>query len=129
MDWTRPCSSPRSSGRRAGRVSGGPAAWWRSPTDALSRPGESGSRIVLSGRGLLPSALQLPVRDGTRLLGRVDFAWPEHRTLGEFDGRVKYGRLLRPGDDVTEVVYREKLREDLLRDLGWQVVRWTWPDL
>ena len=91
--------------------------------------GESVSRVVLSERGLLPSDLQLPVRDGARLLGRVDFAWPEHRTLGEFDGRVKYGRLLRPGEDVTEVVYREKLREDLLRDLGWQVVRWTWADL
>jgi hypothetical protein len=27
------------------------------------------------------------------------------------------------------VVWREKRREDALRDLGWQVVRWTWADL
>lgn len=73
--------------------------------------------------------LQLPVLDGRRLVGRVDFAWPEHRTIAELDGRVKYGRLLGPGDDPGEVVFREKLREDLLRDLGWEVVRWVWADL
>jgi hypothetical protein len=49
--------------------------------------------------------------------------------LGEFDGRVKYGRLLKPGQSIEEVVYREKLREDALRDLGWRVIRWTWVDL
>jgi hypothetical protein len=27
------------------------------------------------------------------------------------------------------VVYAEKIREDALRDLGWQVVRWTYADL
>ena len=42
---------------------------------------------------------------------------------------MKYGRLLKEDEDVREVVYREKVREDLLRDLGWQLVRWTWPDL
>lgn len=91
--------------------------------------GESVSRVVLSELGLMPDELQLPVLDGVRVAGRVDFAWLEHRTVGEFDGRVKYGRLLEEDEDVREVVYREKLREDLLRDLGWQVVRWTWADL
>jgi hypothetical protein len=92
-------------------------------------PGESVSRVVLAELGLLPTDLQLPVAAGTRLVGRVDFAWPEHKTLAEFDGRVKYGRLLKPGDDAGEAVWREKVREDLLRDLGWQVVRWIWSDL
>jgi len=91
--------------------------------------GESVSRVVLAELGLLPTDLQLPVVAGTRLVGRVDFAWPEHKTLAEFDGRVKYGRLLEPGDDAGEAVWREKVREDLLRDLGWQVVRWIWSDL
>jgi hypothetical protein len=27
------------------------------------------------------------------------------------------------------VIFDEKLREDALRDLGLQVVRWIWPDL
>ena len=27
------------------------------------------------------------------------------------------------------MIFDEKLREDALRDLGLQVVRWIWPDL
>ena len=87
------------------------------------------SRVLLADQGLLPTELQLVVHGQDGPLGRVDFAWPEHRTLAEFDGRIKYGRLLRPGEDVGEAVFREKHREDLLRDLGWQVVRWIWADL
>ena len=64
-----------------------------------------------------------------RIVGRADFAWQGHSTLGEFDGRGKYGRLLKPGETTAGAVYREKLREDALRSLGWQVVRWTWNDL
>ena len=63
------------------------------------------------------------------MIGRGDFGWDEHRTIGEFDGRIKYGRLPRPGEAVEDVVYAEKLREDAIRDEGWQVVRWTWSDL
>ncbi|MGI3782613.1 MAG: hypothetical protein ACRYG2_17770 [Janthinobacterium lividum] len=91
--------------------------------------GESLSRVLLADWGVPSPELQLEVFDRSHLVGRVDFAWPELGVLGEFDGRVKYGRLLRAVDDVGEVVYREKLREDALRDLGWQVVRWTWPEL
>jgi len=64
-----------------------------------------------------------------RLIGRADFAWEEFHTLGEFDGKKKYGRLLKPGEAPDDAVYREKLREDALRGAGWQVVRWTWADL
>jgi hypothetical protein len=92
--------------------------------------GESASRVVLHELGLPPSDLQLEVLDDRgRLVGRCDFGWPEHRTVGEFDGRIKYGRLLRPGQTSEEIVYAEKRREDALRDLGWQVVRWNWADL
>jgi hypothetical protein len=27
------------------------------------------------------------------------------------------------------VIFEEKVREDAVRDLGLQVVRWLWPDL
>jgi hypothetical protein len=27
------------------------------------------------------------------------------------------------------VLFDEKRREDALRDLGWQIVRWLWADL
>jgi hypothetical protein len=92
--------------------------------------GESRSRVVLQQLGLFPSALQFEVRSphGT-LLARTDFAWEEERVVGEFDGRVKYGRLLRPGQDPGDAVFEEKRREDAIRDEGWGVVRWTWSDL
>ena len=92
--------------------------------------GESVSRVRCHEELLPPPTPQFEVYgpDG-ELIGRCDFGWEEQRTLGEFDGRVKYGRLLRPGETVEQAVYREKLREDALRDLGWQVVRWVWADL
>ncbi|WP_024796624.1 hypothetical protein [Tomitella biformata] len=93
-------------------------------------PGESRSRVILSQLGLPVFDLQFEVRDGRgNLVGRSDFALPGHQVLGEFDGKVKYGRYLRPGQTAGDAVFEEKRREDRLRDLGWQVVRWTWGDL
>lgn len=51
------------------------------------------------------------------------------RVAGEFDGKVKYGRLLQPGESAGDAVFREKRREDAVRDLGWQMVRWTWDEI
>ncbi len=91
--------------------------------------GESRSRVAIARAGLPAPVPQWEVTAAGVLVGRVDFGWPELRTVGEFDGRVKYGRLLRPGESPADAVYREKLREDALRaeDLG--VVRWGWADL
>ncbi len=92
--------------------------------------GESVSRVRLVQQGLPCPDLQREIYDADgNLVGRVDFCWDEERTVGEFDGKQKYGRLLRPGQKIEEVVYAEKVREDALRDLGWQVVRWLWRDL
>jgi hypothetical protein len=92
--------------------------------------GESRSRVSFLRTGLEPPVPQYNVFDRNgRIVGRADFGWQDHSTLGEFDGRAKYGRLLQPGETVAGAVYREKLREDALRSLGWQVVRWTWDDL
>lgn len=92
--------------------------------------GESRSRVVLARFGLPATELQHEVwsADGA-YLGRVDFWWPHCRTVGEFDGLVKYGRLLRPGQDPGDAVVAEKHREDALRDAGLQVVRWSWDEL
>jgi hypothetical protein len=92
--------------------------------------GESLSRVRLMEEGLPAPELQREIfgPDG-RLIARVDFCWEERRTIGEFDGKIKYGRLLRPGQRIENVIFDEKLREDTLRDLGWQIVRWLWPDL
>ena len=60
--------------------------------------GESFSRLRISRAGLPDPVLQFEVfADNGALIGRCDFAWPARRTLGEFDGRMKYGRLRRPG--------------------------------
>lgn len=92
--------------------------------------GESVSRVRIGELGLPTPVLQQEIHDafGT-LIGRVDFAWPDRRTVGEFDGRIKYQGFLRGGERPEDVVYAEKLREDALRDAGWQVVRWVWADL
>jgi hypothetical protein len=93
-------------------------------------PGESRSRVGFLISGISSPELQHEVyNDRGVLIGRTDFAWIELGTLGEFDGKTKYGRLLKPGESPDDAVYREKLREDALRGAGWQVVRWTWADL
>lgn len=64
------------------------------------------------------------------LIGITDWAWPEHNGLGEFDGRLKYGRALRPGQDPGAVVFAEKQREDRIREVtGMNMVRLVWSDL
>jgi hypothetical protein len=90
--------------------------------------GESRSRVAIARAGLPPPALQVPIRLGDAT-AYCDFGWPAQRTVGEFDGKVKYGRLLRPGQEPGDAVYAEKLREDAIRAEDWEVVRWTWADL
>jgi hypothetical protein len=95
-----------------------------------ANPGESFSRAVLIENGLAPSALQHAVHDGRGLIGYADFAWPEHWTLGEFDGRLKYAVPEGADPDAAgAVVWAEKQREDRFRNRGYEVVRWTWVDL
>ncbi len=93
--------------------------------------GESRSRWLCYKHGLPGPELQFEVHDQNgQLIGVTDFAWPEHKLLGEFDGKVKYGRLLRDGEDAGDAVFREKQREDRLREvLQWAMVRIVWSDL
>jgi hypothetical protein len=80
--------------------------------------------------GLAMPMLQFIVRDlAGNELGRSDYAWLGGRVLGEFDGLIKYGRLRRAGEAAGDVVVREKVREDRLRDNGSRVVRWVWAEL
>jgi len=60
---------------------------------------------------------------------RSDFHRSKQRTLVEFDGKTKYGRSMQPGKDPGDVVFHEKVREDRLREMGFEVVRWIWDDL
>src|SRR5450432_1348934 len=87
-------------------------------------PGESVARIAFDYLGLPPPSQQVDIYDAMGFIGRSDFLWEEHHTVGEFDGRLKY-----VGDDVDDdVLYKEKRREDRLRDGGCEVFRIDWAE-
>ena len=90
---------------------------------------ESLARLWCLDAGLPVPDLQLRIcrlEDGG-FVGRVDMAWLAYRTVCELDGRLKYvadGERGSPDD----VLWREKRREDDLRELGLEVVRGYWSD-
>ncbi len=64
------------------------------------------------------------------LIAVVDFAWPELGVFLEFDGKIKYQALLKEGESPSDVVVREKRREELVcRLTGWRCIRIVWADL
>jgi hypothetical protein len=92
--------------------------------------GESRCRVLFRDIGLPAPELQREFyAPNGILIGRSNFYFEEHRTIGEFDGKGKYLRSLGPDDDPGEVVWREKKREDALRTTGNEVVRVIWVDL
>lgn len=117
-------------------ISGAPGTRKLNITVRLVEPGaqsvgESRTRFLCWRAGLPKPVLQFEVRDHHgRLVGITDFAWPEHRLLGEFDGKIKYLRLLKDGERPEDVVVREKVREDELREVtGFGMIRFIWIDL
>ncbi|MEV6277711.1 type IV toxin-antitoxin system AbiEi family antitoxin domain-containing protein [Nocardia sp. NPDC051832] len=75
-------------------------------------PGESRSRVAMHYAFLPTPELHTEIRDEHgNFVARVNFFLPQHNVIGEFDGQSKDGR------------------EDALRDLGGQFVRWTTSDL
>ena len=82
---------------------------------------ETLSRIRLVRAGLDEPELQREFRDAAGLIGYADMFWESLGVIGEADGRFKYAT---PDD-----IFREKLREDRLRTLGYVVVRWTWDEI
>lgn len=90
-------------------------------------PAESLSRVQIARAGLPAPELQFEIFDNDGVfVARSDFAWPELRLIGEVDGRVKYGSLLRPGQDPVDAIMAEKRREESIRQQGFWVVRWDW---
>ncbi len=83
-------------------------------------PLESVARVRLHQEGLPPPQLQVPLKVG-RFTYRPDFLWEAERTIGEADGLGKY--------TDQSVLRNEKLREDRLRDMGFEVVRMTWREI
>ncbi len=90
-------------------------------------PGESRCRASFALAGVPIPQLQYEVYADGRLLGRADFAWPEQRLLGEYDGIGKYDALV--GGDTARAIRQEKAREGRIFQLGWNTIRFTHTDL
>jgi hypothetical protein len=93
-------------------------------------PGESVTRVQFYRYGIPMPDLQFEVV-GVRgqLIGIADFYWEDFRHLGEFDGKVKYQKLLRPGESASDCVIREKRREDAMRAVCGGMSRFIWSDV
>lgn len=92
--------------------------------------GESRGRVAFRTAGLPRPDLQVEIRDASGLfVARSDYLWKEFQTVGEFDGRQKYDRYLRPGENMRDVLWREKQREEAIRALGYEIVRIIWAEL
>ncbi len=79
--------------------------------------------------GLPIPVTQFPVSEDGEVFAWTDLAWPELRHVGEVDGRRKYWRDLRPGEDASDVVVREKHREDRIRACEYGVSRATFHEV
>jgi len=93
--------------------------------------GETRARYLVWSQGLPRPEVNFPILDEHgQEVARVDLAWPELGLFLEFDGKVKYQRPLKEGESPSEVVVREKQREDMIRRLtGWSCIRIVWADL
>jgi hypothetical protein len=94
-------------------------------------PGEALTVYICWDQNLPRPIPQYEIRDRTgRVIARVDFAWPWLGVFLEFDGKVKYEGLRRPGESVSDMVLREKRREELICGItGWRCIRIVWADL
>ena len=100
-------------------------------TDGRSdSPGESVTRVQYYRYGIPMPDLQFDVFDDRGvLIGTADFYWDDFRHLGEFDGKIKYQKLLRPGESPSDCVFREKRREDAMRADLRGMSRFVWFDV
>lgn len=93
--------------------------------------GEARTAYVLWRQHLPKPVPQFEVRDTTgRVVGRLDFAFPDHGAWIEFDGKGKYDEFRREGEEAVDVLFREKRRQDEITEItGWRCMRITWADL
>ena len=82
---------------------------------------ESVARVVFADQKLPPPQIQAPIIEAAKIIARVDFLWEKYRTIAEADGLLKY--------TGSEVLRAEKLRQERLADLGYEIVRITWRQI
>lgn len=59
--------------------------------------------------------------DDDVVIGRADFLWRRYRTIGEADGAIKYADPSRAAAQLE--------RDARLRDAGYEVVHFSWPQI
>ncbi len=92
--------------------------------------GETRSRMILEDLGYAPEPQWKVPRTSGSLAGIVDMVLLAQGVMVEFDGKVKYGRLLKPGQTISDVIEAERRREILLQELtGLSMLRLVWADL
>lgn len=111
-------------------------AGWRGGTQALElaqiadagaeSANESVARLVLHDAGYRGYQTQYRITDRSGRERRLDIALVDLWVDIEPDGRLKYEQ---PFGELSKVLWNEKLREDDVRDVGWEVVRPTWNEL
>jgi hypothetical protein len=93
-------------------------------------PGESVTRVQFYRYGIPMPELQSHVFGSQgHLIGISDFYWEDFRHLGEFDGKIKYQKLLLDGESASDCVIREKRREDAMRAGSRGMTRFVWSDV
>jgi Transcriptional regulator, AbiEi antitoxin len=93
-------------------------------------PGESVTRVQFHRYGIpMPDSQYHVIDRHGVLVGISDWYWEEQRHLGEFDGKIKYQRLLRPGETASDCVIREKKREDAMRAELRGMSRFIWSEV
>lgn len=87
----------------------------------LESPLEDVCHRALDREGLAPEVVQHRVREGDRVIARLDFAWPSVRHAWQVDGRDHHSA--EPDRDHDDD------QDALLRGLGWTVQRVAAADL
>jgi predicted transcriptional regulator of viral defense system len=83
---------------------------------------ESCARAVFHKYGLPPPELQVNIFGKAGFIGRVDFCWPQYRTISEADGLMKY--------EKTPSLATDQLKRDqLFREADWKAVHFNWSQL
>ena len=87
-------------------------------------PLESWARVWFRRGGLPAPTPQYLVRDERgHVVGRVDFCFELFRVVVECDGQLKYRKGTSWSAAPSDTLWQEKLREDRVREQGYEVVR------
>lgn len=87
-------------------------------------PLESHSRIWFRNGGLPAPTPQFRVRNALgKQVARVDFCFEAERVVVECDGQIKYAKGTSWKANPSDTLWEEKLREDVVREQGYEVVR------